>query len=150
MSVIHELDKTVDPAVRAELLALVEPLHRQLRPKIPEPYAAWIGCMLEEGAHLSALVEDGTPWTLAVWRVHHTTFAGISFYIDDLVTDEARRGQGHGARLLAALEERARHLGCDTISVEAGVRREAAHRFYFRAGLTITSFAFGKRLSGRF
>lgn len=150
MSKLHELDKTTDPAIRAELLASVEPLHRQLRPKIPSPYAAWIERMLEEGAHLAALLEGTVPWTLAVWWVHHTTNKGLRFHVDDLVTDQARRGQGHGARLLAALEERARHLGCDVFTVEAGVQREAAHRFYFRAGLTITNFAFGKRLTGRF
>lgn len=150
MTSLQELDKDTDPLVRAELLASVEPLHRQLRPKIPAPYAGWIGQMLEEGAHLAALTESGVPRALAVWRAHHTTFNGLRFYIDDLVTDEAHRSAGYGGRLLAVLEERARRLGCDTFTLDSGVHREAAHRFYFRAGLTIASFSFGKRLTGRF
>lgn len=146
----READVTSDAAARARLLATVEPLHRQLRPKIPAPYAAWLERMFEEGAHLVALFDEGAPRALAVWRAYHTTFNGLRFYVDDLVTDESRRGRGHGGALLAVLEERAREFGCDTFTLESSVVRDAAHRFYFRAGMTIVNFSFAKRLTARF
>jgi GNAT superfamily N-acetyltransferase len=150
MTVLRDIDKTSDAAVRAGLLATVEALHRQLRPKIPSPYADWIERMLSEGAHLVALVDEGVPRALAIWRTYHTTFNGLRFYVDDLVTDAALRSRGHGGQLLAALEARSRALGCDTFTLESSVVREAAHRFYFRAGMTIVNFSFAKRLTDRF
>lgn len=146
----READATSDAAARARLLAAVEPLHRQLRPKIPAPYAAWLERMFAEGAHLVALFDAGEPRALAVWRAYHTTFNGLRFYVDDLVTDETQRSRGHGGALLAALEARARQMGCDTFTLESSVVREAAHRFYFRAGMTIANFSFAKRLTARF
>jgi GNAT superfamily N-acetyltransferase len=143
---IIEIDAESGAGEIAGLLARTEALHRQLRPAIPESYAATLTTMLREGARLSVLFEGEQPRALAVWRVHHTTFAGLRFYVDDLVTDEAVRGRGWGGRLLAALEQRAGELGCATFTLDSGVQREAAHRFYFRAGMTITSFAFRKVL----
>ena len=147
---IRELEDGAPPHEKTAYLDWAEPLHRQLRPRIPAPYAAWIGRMLAEGARLATVSEDGAPRALAVWRTYHTTFQGLRFNVDDLVADERRRGEGHGGRLLAWLEERARSLGCDSFSLNSGVQRGPTHRFYFKAGLTIYAFGFSKPLTHRF
>jgi GNAT superfamily N-acetyltransferase len=102
--------------------------------------------MFAEGAEMAILLAGGEVKSLAVYRSHHTTFHGHRFYVDDLVTDQAERGQGFGARMLAWCEARARERGCDVFDLESGVQRPRTHRFYFRAGLTIFAFGFTKPL----
>jgi GNAT superfamily N-acetyltransferase len=147
---IQELGDDTIPSEKAAFLGMIEPLHRQLRPRIPEPYAGWMDLMLKEGARIAVLFESKEPRALAVWRTYHTTSQGLRFNVDDFVADERLRGQGHGGRLMSWLEERARGLGSDSFSLNSGVARGPTHRFYFRAGLTIYAFGFTKALSSRF
>lgn len=51
-----------------------------------------------------------------------------------LVDDEACRGQGVGARLMAAADAEARHLGCTDLEVTSSRERNEAHVFYQRMG----------------
>jgi GNAT superfamily N-acetyltransferase len=103
--------------------------------------------MFSEGARMAVLHEAEMPKALAVYRIHHTTFSGRRFYVDDLVTLEHERGNGYGAALLQWCEEAARTQGCESFGLDSGVQRAAAHRFYFRQGMAITAFSFAKPLS---
>jgi hypothetical protein len=38
---------------------------------------------------------------------------------------------------------------CDTFSLDSGTARQQAHKFYFREGMTITSFHFDRKVSKR-
>jgi GNAT superfamily N-acetyltransferase len=67
-------------------------------------------------------------------------------YVDDLVTDDARRSCGHGERLLAWLIDLARVSGCDQVHLDSGVQRFDAHRFYLRHRFRITSHHFAMTL----
>jgi len=51
-----------------------------------------------------------------------------------LVVNEAARGSGAGAMLLAAVEAWAREQGFTSVRVRSNVLRERAHRFYLREG----------------
>ncbi|MGN6789331.1 MAG: GNAT family N-acetyltransferase [Rhodanobacteraceae bacterium] len=51
-----------------------------------------------------------------------------------LVVDEAARGSGAGAMLLAAVEAWARESGFASVRVRSNILRERAHRFYLREG----------------
>lgn len=124
----------------------LEQLHRQLRPSLPDDYARSIRDVLNDGARLVVLLEDGSPKACAVWRTYRTTFHGLRFYVDDLVVDADHRGRGYGKRLLEWLEAKARALECNAFDLESAVHRSAAHRFYFQAGLTIFAFGFTKPL----
>jgi GNAT superfamily N-acetyltransferase len=150
MARIQEAGPHTPEAEQRALLALCEPLHCQLRPKVPQPYVDYLIAMFAEGAHLAVLSEGGAARALTVWRSYTNTYHGRLLFVDDLVTDEAQRGQGWGGELLAWLEAKARSLGCDTFTLDSGTQREAAHRFYFRAGMTIKSFHFVKPLTERF
>lgn len=54
--------------------------------------------------------------------------------VNGLVVDEQRRGEGAGAKLLAAAEAWARRKRCRHVSVRSNVIRERAHQFYERHG----------------
>jgi GNAT superfamily N-acetyltransferase len=66
--------------------------------------------------------------------------------INGLVIDERIRSGGIGKVLVRAIEEWARSVGCDAISVRSNIMRERAHRFYTRNGyeLVKTQKAFRK------
>jgi hypothetical protein len=90
---------------------------------------------------------DGPVVTgVAVYRVHENTFQGKQLYVDDLVTDEKRRSTGVGRALLSYLEQKARAAGLENLALDSGTQRQQAHKFYFREGMVVTSFHFGKRL----
>ena len=68
--------------------------------------------------------------TLAVFRIPTARRA----WIEDVITDEAARGQGIGEALTRAMLDRARELGCTTVDLTSRPSREAANRLYRRVG----------------
>jgi GNAT superfamily N-acetyltransferase len=64
-----------------------------------------------------------------------------------MVVDEARRGLGIGAMLLAEAEKRLSKLGCRIVEVTSNMRRERAHHFYEQLGYERTSYRFMKKLT---
>lgn len=129
-----------------QILSDAAALHRTLRPNLPPDYEAYMRQMFKEGAEMAALTLGGRVKSLAVYRCHHTTFHGLRFYLDDLVTDESERGRGYGKAMLGWCEARARERGCDVFDLESGVQRSLAHRFYFREKFTLFAFSFTKTL----
>jgi GNAT superfamily N-acetyltransferase len=129
-----------------EWLARAEGVHRQLRPHLPADYAAKMARVLAD-ARMALAVKDDAVLGLAVYRWHENTFDGLKFYIDDLVTDEARRSQGVGHALIAHLEQVARKLGANGLVLDSGAQRTQAHKFYFREGFVIPAFNFKKSFS---
>jgi GNAT superfamily N-acetyltransferase len=127
-------------------LARAERVHRQLRPQIPEDYAATMRGIFADGAGMAIAADGDDVLGVAVHRAYRNTFAGRRFYVDDLVTDDTRRSTGVGRALLAHCEALARRLGCVSFELDSGVQRARAHKFYFREGMTVSSFAFKKSL----
>lgn len=143
---IVELTDVDGALVEPGLLAKAEPVHRQLRPMLPFDYAQRMAEVCASGARLVVAVEGAAVAGLALWRVVENTYEGRRLYVDDLITDEARRSTGIGAVLLRWLERRAQQLGCDVLALDSGVQRSRAHAFYFREGMSIPSFSFRKVL----
>lgn len=71
---------------------------------------------------------------LAIHAIPFLEHAGRRGRVVCLVVDEAYRGQGLGARLMAAAEVEARRLGCTEIEVTSSRARAGAHAFYQRMG----------------
>ena len=132
--------------VGKEWLVRAESVHRQLRLNLPDNYLEKMRRVLE-GARMALAVEGDVVLGLAVYRWHENTFDGIKFYIDDLVTDDARRSEGVGHALIAHLEEIARKLGASGLMLDSGTQRTQAHKFYFREGFVIPAFNFKKSFS---
>lgn len=132
--------------VEAHWLARAEAVHRQLRPSLPAGYVARMQRIFATGGEMCVAVDDGEVVGVAVFRSFDNTHHGKRFYVDDLVTDEARRSRGVGHALLEFLEGLARARGGESIDLDSGTHRTRAHRFYFREGFVIPSFVFRKDL----
>ena len=77
-------------------------------------------------------VESGDGDVLAVAGVGIRTnfYNGRHLFVFDLVTRPDRRSEGHGGELMAFLDDWARERGCESITLESGLWRDDAHRFY--------------------
>lgn len=76
---------------------------------------------------------DGTivgTLTLAIFPIP----TGVRAWIEDVVVDEAARGQGVGEALTVAAVELARQAGARTVDLTTRPSREAAGRLYERVG----------------
>jgi GNAT superfamily N-acetyltransferase len=133
--------------VNADLLAAAESVHRELRPHLPQNYVERMKQVFAGGAEMAVAVVDGQVTGVTVFRVLEKTHSGRDLYCDDLVTSEKRRSSGVGRALMGYMEDICRARQCDTFSLDSGTWRQQAHKFYFREGMTITSFHFDKKIS---
>jgi GNAT superfamily N-acetyltransferase len=125
-------------------LSKAEAVHRQLRPQIAVDYNAKMRGIFAGGGEMCVCINDEAVLGIAVYRSFENTFSGLRFYVDDLVTDENKRSTGVGHMLIAYLEREAKQRGANGLELESGTQRQQAHKFYFREGMTITSFSFRK------
>ena len=90
--------------------------------------------LTEAGDCLLVAVDQAKVIALVV--LHRTRFLHrpADGRIATLVVSDAYRGRGVGGQLLEAAEAIFRQWGCERIEVSSGAQREAAHRFYIRAG----------------
>ncbi len=128
-------------------LARAEPVHRQLRDRLPADYAGRLRGIFAKGGRMSVAADGLAVRGVALWRVIENTYEGRRLYVDDLVIDEAHRSRGIGGTLLRHLERHAGELQCDVLALDSGTQRTEAHRFYFREGLVIPAFCFRKDLT---
>lgn len=128
-------------------LARAQPVHRQLRDRLPVDYAGRLREIFANGGRMSVAAEESVVRGVALWRVIENSYEGRRLYVDDLVIDQAHRARGIGGTLLRHLEHRARELQCDVLALDSGTQRTLAHRFYFGEGLVIPAFCFRKNLT---
>ena len=131
--------------VNAQMLAAAESVHRQLRPNLQADYAARMKEVFGSGAEMAVAVVEGRVAGITVFRIVERTHSGRELYCDDLITDETRRSSGVGHALMQYMEKVCGERKCDALSLDSGTHRQQAHKFYFREGLTITSFHFVKK-----
>jgi len=127
-------------------LKKAEAVHRQLRTALPPEYEAKMKRVFAGGARMCVATDGADVAGVAVYRMYENTFYGKQLYVDDLVTDQARRSSGVGRTLLGYLEQKARAAGFDSLTLDSGTQRLQAHKFYFREGMAVTSFHFSKKL----
>jgi GNAT superfamily N-acetyltransferase len=128
-------------------LALLE-----LRPRLEtvDRITSQIDAQRSDGYRVVGSFEEGDEDAAAVagFRVVHNLAWGRFAYVDDLVTRAALRGRGHADAVMAWVEREARRQGCGELHLDSGVGpdRADAHRFYFRHGMRISSYHFGRAL----
>lgn len=129
--------------------ARVYPVMRELRPHI-KTEAEFVDRAQRQRKHENwrlIYVEDaGRPVAAAGFRISEWLAWGKSLYIDDLICLESHRGKGFAEALMRWMEDHARAQGCAQVHLDSGTHRLAAHRFYHRLKLAITSFHFHKNL----
>jgi GNAT superfamily N-acetyltransferase len=133
----------------AEILSCF-PVMRQLRPRYEaEELVAQVRRQQEQGYRLALLTDDDAVVAVAGYRLGENLAWGKYLYVDDLVTDDARRSSGYGAELMDWLRSVARETGCHELHLDSGVQRFAAHRFYLNLRMNITSHHFVEELRPR-
>jgi GNAT superfamily N-acetyltransferase len=91
---------------------------------------------------LAYLQVDGLIQAVAGFRISESLAWGKFLYVDDLVSSTRSRSQGYGTKLFDWLVDYARTNLCQQITLDSGVQRFAAHRFYLRQRMDITSHHF--------
>ncbi|HEV7861292.1 MAG TPA: GNAT family N-acetyltransferase [Acidimicrobiia bacterium] len=104
------------------------------------------GAQRQEGYRLVASFADGAVVAATGFRRLHNLAWGDLLYIDDLVTLESHRGQGHAHRLLDWVLIEARRLGCAAVHLDSAPHRHTAHRLYLNEGYRISSFHFSREV----
>ena len=125
-------------------LAACYPLMRQLRPHLSSgrEFAERWRRQTAAGYRLLAAWRGETPVALAGYRLQDNLVHGLHLYVDDLVTDEALRGEGLGRALLNRLKAEGRALGCARLVLDTPLTNTLGHRFYYREGLLATALRF--------
>jgi len=143
---IVDITDTQGRVIETAWLDKARRVHLQLRPHLPEAYAAKMQRIFDGGGRMSVAAIGEDVAGLGVYRMFENTVHGMKMYVDDLVTDETRRSTGVGHALMEHFQSIARKAGCSTYTLDSGTHRQQAHKFYFREGMVITSFNFNKVL----
>ena len=123
--------------VTDELVDAIAGLMPQLKLKYSLPTRSEIEALI--GSKTSILLVVRSPdqhspivgmLTLLIYRVP----SGIRAHIEDIVVDEATRGQGIGEALIRYALNVAREAGANGVGLTTNPRREAANRLYQRVG----------------
>ena len=130
MVTIHEVD-TVDD----ELLAAFERLIPQLSSSNPPPGREQLQAMVDSDSSTILIARDDSgnivgSMTLAMFRIP----TGLRAWIEDVVVDDAARGQGVGRLVNERALEIAKAAGATTVDLTSRPTREAANRLYQRMG----------------
>jgi GNAT superfamily N-acetyltransferase len=83
---------------------------------------------------------------VAGFRISESLAWGKFLYIDDLVSKSGDRSKGYGGELFNWLINYAQTENCQQLTLDSGVQRFAAHRFYLRQRMEITSHHFTIKL----
>lgn len=128
------------------------PVMRELRTKLdPDGFMAQVERQSRgQGYRLVFLEDAGEVRAVAGFRVAEFLAWGRTLYVDDLVTRAADRSRGYGDRLFDWLVDWAQREACDQLHLDSGVQRFAAHRFYLRKRMDITSHHFALELPRTF
>ncbi len=118
-----------------EVVQALRDLLPQLSTSAPPLAEEHIREMVASPATVVLVARDGTDkivgtLTLALFRIP----SGMRAWIEDVITDEAARGQGVGEALTQAALEVARNAGARTVDLTSAPKREAANRLYQRVG----------------
>jgi GNAT superfamily N-acetyltransferase len=131
-------------------IARVFPVMHELRPLIADA-ADFVTRVqrqrqTERGWQLLYVEHEGVPVAAASFRILEHLAFGMVFHVDDLICTESQRGKGFAEKLMAWMENRAHEENCAEMQLNSGTQRIRAHHFYFRRGLSISSFHFAKKL----
>ena len=125
------------------------PVMAQLRPHLVDAaeLVARVGRQRAAGYRILAAWRDGAAIGLAGYRIEENLIHGRFIYVDDLVTTEAARRHGVGARLLDAVAAEGQRLGCGRLVLDTALDNVLGHRFYYRQGLLARALRFSRDIA---
>ena len=124
------------------------PVMKQLRPHLGEDeFVAQIRRQIRKSDYrLVLLEENGRVRCVAGFRITECLHSGRYCYVDDLITDASSRSAGHGGLLFDWLVKHAREKNCNALTLDSGVHRFRAHRFYLTKRMDIVAYHFSMML----
>jgi ribosomal protein S18 acetylase RimI-like enzyme len=132
---------------KEDFLKCWEVVH-ELRPELdPDRYLTLMLYMIDEGYKLIYIEEDGKAVSFCGYRITTMLYRGRSIYIDDLCTLPEARGKGHAKALLDYVLKEAKEEELESIHLDSGHQRHAAHRLYLDFGFTISAHHFEMKLA---
>ena len=117
----------------------------QLRPHLKsEDFAAQVLQQMRTGYQLAYISdkEKDVAIGIAGFYIANSLSWGKYLYVADLVVDQNHRSQGYGEQLFDWVMNHAKDNDCEQFHLDSGVQRFAAHRFYMRQKMNITSHHF--------
>lgn len=140
-------DTTIHLAEDAATIARCHPVMVHLRTHLDAAtFTAQVERQQHDGYRLAFVESAGVVQACAGFRVSENLAWGRFLYVDDLVTAPDARSLGFGKLLLDWLVAEARRAGCAQLHLDSGVQRFAAHRFYLRERMHLTSHHFALEL----
>ena len=140
----------IDLAETAEAIGRCYEVMRELRTHIKarKEFVTRVQRQQQEGFRLAFLESGGEVRAVAGYRIQEMLFSGRTLYVDDLVTRATDRSLGFGGQLFDWLVNEARREKCAALTLDSGVHRFNAHRFYLLKRMKIASHHFTLDLEG--
>ncbi len=130
------MDISIATEVTGELVEAFQRLIPQLSTTAVVPSRAQIEEIVQSQGDFLFIARNGQTGridgmlTLVTFRIP----TGVRSWIEDVVVDEAARGQGMGAALTRAAIDQAAKVGAKTVDLSSRPSREAANRLYQKVG----------------
>jgi GNAT superfamily N-acetyltransferase len=142
------VNNTISIATSIQAITDCFPVITELRPHLElTDFVAQVQRQQQQfNYQLVYLQVDETIQTVAGFRVSESLAWGKFLYVDDLVSKSGDRSKGYGNQLFNWLIDYARTENCQQLTLDSGVQRFAAHRFYLHQRMEITSHHFTIKL----
>jgi len=121
------------PELQSALAALLP----QLNPSLPVPSLDHLKAMVANPAVTLLVARHGSEIVGTAAVVVYVTPIWVKARIEDVVVDQAARGQGVGEALVKECIEVARNRGAALVELQSARSREAANRLYPRLGFEL-------------
>jgi GNAT superfamily N-acetyltransferase len=122
------------------------PVMSQLRSHLSaDDFVQQVQTQMKTGYQL-AYIHDAQVVGVAGFEISTNLAWGKYLYVADLVVDDRVRSQGYGEVLFIWLIKYAQKHDCQEFHLDSGVQRFAAHRFYLRHKMNISSHHFSLKL----
>jgi len=120
-----------------ELVAALNALLPQLSPALGPTTHETVAATLAQPGLTLLLARNARGEIVGTASLHqYRLVSGPRTYLEDVVVDEAARGQGIGEVLTREAVRLAREAGASDLHLTSGLQRVAAHRLYERLGFT--------------
>ena len=135
-------------ATDEEILACY-PVMAELRPHlVKQEFVTRVRRQQQHGYYLAYLEEGEDTQAVVGFRIAESLAWGRYLYVDDLVSRAPIRSRGYGQELFEWVVAFAKSEGCEALHLDSGVQNFAAHRFYLRNNMIISSHHFRLSLAG--
>jgi len=119
------------------------PVMLQLRLHLEQSkFVEQIRQQMKEGYQLAFFDVEGSIVGVSGFRISTSLASGKLLYVEDLIVDKLNRSQGYGQQLFQWLVKYAKEHDCKELSLDSGIQRFDAHRFYLMQRMSITSHHF--------